>query len=191
MKEVVRRYPNDNDAAVLYAESLMDLNPWKYWTPDGTPADGTLRDRRGAGARAGARTRTTSAPITTTSTRSRPRRIPRRRSPPPGAWRRWRLRRDISCTCRRTSTSAPATTSKPPPSNVAAARADERRAEVGDESFYLIGYYGHNLHFLAIADAFAGKSRRRDRGGNKLYDVESPRIKEVPVVDGRSCSRRR
>jgi hypothetical protein len=26
MKELVRRYPDDNDAAVLYAESLMDLN---------------------------------------------------------------------------------------------------------------------------------------------------------------------
>jgi tetratricopeptide (TPR) repeat protein len=42
MKDLVRRYPDDNDAAVLYAESLMDLNPWKFWAPDGTPAEGTL-----------------------------------------------------------------------------------------------------------------------------------------------------
>jgi hypothetical protein len=35
MKDVVRRFPNDLDAATLYAESLMDLRPWNYWTPDG------------------------------------------------------------------------------------------------------------------------------------------------------------
>jgi tetratricopeptide (TPR) repeat protein len=37
MKDVVRRFPNDLDAATLYAESLMDLRPWNYWTPDGRP----------------------------------------------------------------------------------------------------------------------------------------------------------
>ena len=42
MKDVVRRHPRDDDAAVLYAESLMDLDPWKYWTADGKPAEGTL-----------------------------------------------------------------------------------------------------------------------------------------------------
>src|SRR5262252_907705 len=42
MKALVLRYPGDDDAAVLYAEALMDLNPWKFWTPDGMPAPGTL-----------------------------------------------------------------------------------------------------------------------------------------------------
>jgi tetratricopeptide (TPR) repeat protein len=37
MKELVRRYPNDLDAATMYAEALMDLRPWNYWTPDGRP----------------------------------------------------------------------------------------------------------------------------------------------------------
>ncbi len=31
----------DPDAAVLYAESLMDLRPWRLWTRDGRPYDGT------------------------------------------------------------------------------------------------------------------------------------------------------
>jgi tetratricopeptide (TPR) repeat protein len=35
-------YPDDPDAATLYAESLMNLNPWKYWGPDGRPAEKTL-----------------------------------------------------------------------------------------------------------------------------------------------------
>jgi len=41
MRNVMRRYPDDLDAATLYAESLMDLNPWQLWSPAGTPAAGT------------------------------------------------------------------------------------------------------------------------------------------------------
>ena len=41
MHEVVRRYPDDLDAATLYAESLMDLRPWDLWTADGAPQPGT------------------------------------------------------------------------------------------------------------------------------------------------------
>ena len=41
MGEVVRRYPDDLEAATLYAESLMDLTPWAYWNADGTPRPGT------------------------------------------------------------------------------------------------------------------------------------------------------
>lgn len=37
MKEVSKRYPQDLDAATLYAEALMDLRPWNYWTRDGQP----------------------------------------------------------------------------------------------------------------------------------------------------------
>jgi tetratricopeptide (TPR) repeat protein len=41
MRDLSRRYPDDLDAATLYAESLMDLHPWKLWTLDGRPAEGT------------------------------------------------------------------------------------------------------------------------------------------------------
>ena len=41
MAEVAHKYPNDLDAAALYAESLMDLRPWNYWTRDGKPYPGT------------------------------------------------------------------------------------------------------------------------------------------------------
>ena len=42
MKRVMSRYPDDLDAATLYAESLMNLRPWALWLSDGTPAEGTL-----------------------------------------------------------------------------------------------------------------------------------------------------
>jgi tetratricopeptide (TPR) repeat protein len=32
MREVARQYPNDVDAQALFAEALMDLRPWDYWT---------------------------------------------------------------------------------------------------------------------------------------------------------------
>jgi hypothetical protein len=41
MAQVVRRFPDDLDAAALYAEAVMDLRPWGYWMPDGTPYEGT------------------------------------------------------------------------------------------------------------------------------------------------------
>jgi tetratricopeptide (TPR) repeat protein len=41
MRDVIRQYPNDLDAAALYAESLMDLHPWQLWSSDGKPTEGT------------------------------------------------------------------------------------------------------------------------------------------------------
>jgi tetratricopeptide (TPR) repeat protein len=42
MKQVVQRYPDDLDAATLYAEAYMNLRPWALWSLDGVPAEGTL-----------------------------------------------------------------------------------------------------------------------------------------------------
>jgi tetratricopeptide (TPR) repeat protein len=41
MREVVKRYPDDLDAATLFAESMMNLRPWGLWTKDGQPERGT------------------------------------------------------------------------------------------------------------------------------------------------------
>jgi len=37
MRKLHERYPDDLDAATLYAEALMDLRPWNYWTKDSDP----------------------------------------------------------------------------------------------------------------------------------------------------------
>lgn len=42
MSELVKAYPDDLDAATLYAESMMNLRPWQLWSLDGKPAPGTL-----------------------------------------------------------------------------------------------------------------------------------------------------
>jgi tetratricopeptide (TPR) repeat protein len=39
--ELSKKYPDDLDAATLYAEAMMDLRPWKLWTLDYKPEPGT------------------------------------------------------------------------------------------------------------------------------------------------------
>lgn len=41
MRALVAKYPDDLDLATLYAESLMDLHPWRLWAHDGTPGEET------------------------------------------------------------------------------------------------------------------------------------------------------
>jgi tetratricopeptide (TPR) repeat protein len=41
MRKVHLQFPNDQDIAMLYVESVMDLRPWGYWERDGTPYERT------------------------------------------------------------------------------------------------------------------------------------------------------
>jgi tetratricopeptide (TPR) repeat protein len=41
MRDVAKRFPDDLDVQVLFAEALMNANPWKLWTVDGKPSPGT------------------------------------------------------------------------------------------------------------------------------------------------------
>jgi tetratricopeptide (TPR) repeat protein len=41
MGDVVKQFPDDLDAATLFAEAGMNLHPWGLWHPDGTPEGGT------------------------------------------------------------------------------------------------------------------------------------------------------
>jgi tetratricopeptide (TPR) repeat protein len=42
MRAMVQKYPDDTDAATMFAESLMMLRPWQLWSLEGEPAPGTL-----------------------------------------------------------------------------------------------------------------------------------------------------
>ncbi|MDJ0736683.1 MAG: hypothetical protein QNJ47_21900 [Nostocaceae cyanobacterium] len=41
MREVAKRYPDDLDAATLFADSLMNTMPWNYWQENGEPKAAT------------------------------------------------------------------------------------------------------------------------------------------------------
>jgi tetratricopeptide (TPR) repeat protein len=38
MRGLTKQYPDDLDAATMFAQSLMDTNPWNYWDVNGNPA---------------------------------------------------------------------------------------------------------------------------------------------------------
>jgi len=109
MRELVKQYPDDLDAATLFAEAGMNLHPWGLWHADGTPEEGTeeivatlesvIRRDPNHWAR-----------FTTTFTLWK---VPTRRSARWQGrigWRKWLPLRDTSCICLHTFTSAPATT---------------------------------------------------------------------------------
>ena len=107
MGELAKRFPDDLDVATLYAESLMNLRPWRLYTKDGTPEPGTeaivaslervmKRNRESSGRESLLHSRGRSVEDVPSA--------PCRR---PDGWRRWCPARDTSCTCRPTSTSAP------------------------------------------------------------------------------------
>lgn len=37
MRDLTRQFPDDLEAATLFAQSLMDTSPWNYWDKDGKP----------------------------------------------------------------------------------------------------------------------------------------------------------
>lgn len=41
MGALSKKYPDDLNLATLYAESMMDLRPWKFWSHEGAPAPDT------------------------------------------------------------------------------------------------------------------------------------------------------
>ena len=42
MRDLAKRFPEDLDAATLFAGALLNLRLWDQWTPDGRPQPGTL-----------------------------------------------------------------------------------------------------------------------------------------------------
>ena len=182
MQDLARRYPNDADAAVLYAESLMDLRPWKWWTPDGKPAEGTLEivnvleralaqhpDHIGANHYYIHAVEASQHPEKALPAAKRLEKLA------PAAGHLLHMSAHIYI---RTGNYPEAARV-----NEAAVRADEALAKSGELNFYRIAYYGHNLHFLAVYNALSGDSARAIAAANKLYAHSERWIREVTQLD--------
>ena len=63
------------------------------------------------------------------------------------------------------------------------ARADEALPKSEEATFYSVAYYGHNLHFLAVANALAGNSTRAIAAAKKLYAHSERWTKEATQLD--------
>ncbi|HSB11952.1 MAG TPA: hypothetical protein VLM38_20870 [Blastocatellia bacterium] len=176
MSDLVRRHPDDLDAATLYAESVMDLRPWQFWSPDGKPAEGTEE----------------MVAVLESVLRRNPDHIGANHyyihaveaSPHP----EWALP-----SAQRLKTLAPAAghlVHMPAHIDIrsgnyeAAARSNAYAAEADREYFKMTGqqgmypmmYYSHNLHFLAVAHAMQGRYQDSRRAADQLAAHLSPNL---------------
>ena len=184
MGQIAHRYPDDLDAATLYAESMMNLHPWAYWTSDGKPTENTeeiVAVLEG---------------------------VLRRNPNHPGANHYYIHAVEASFTPERALPSAERLESLVPvaghlvhmPAHIymrvgdyaGAARRNEVAAEAdrdyiqacGIKGVYPLMYYSHNLHFLAVAQGLQGRSADARKATDKLITNVSGSIKEIPDLEG-------
>jgi tetratricopeptide (TPR) repeat protein len=182
MGELVKKYPDDLDAAVLYAESAMDLRPWQLWSADGTPAEGTEEI------------------ITVLES------VLRRNPNHAGAIHYYIHAVEASPNPERALAYAPRLPQLMPmaghlvhmPAHIyervgdypAAARSNAEAATADEAYFKATGvqgtysmYYAHNLDFLAVANSMLGRYRDALDASIKLVDFTRPMVKDMPTVE--------
>jgi tetratricopeptide (TPR) repeat protein len=184
MGELSKKYPADLDAATLYAESLMNLRPWRLWNKDGTPAEGTTevvstlesvlkRDPNHVGA--------IHYYIHAVEASPDPGRAlayaPRLGRLMPAAGHLVHMPAHIYQRTGDYGASAR--------SNEAAAAADRAYIKAsGVQGTYPLMYYSHNLHFLAVSYSFEGRYREALRSAHQLEANVAPHLKAMPMLEG-------
>ncbi|HEY2861516.1 MAG TPA: hypothetical protein VGJ21_24110 [Terracidiphilus sp.] len=183
MHSLVVKYPDDLDAATLYADSMMNLRPWKLWNADGTPAPGTeeivstlesvlRRDPNHIGA----------MHLYIHAVEASPH--PERALPyadriaqlAPAAGHLVHMPAHIY---ERTGNFDGARVQ-----NVSAAKADEEYASAtGMQGIYTMMYYSHNLHFGAIAASMQGRCAEAQSQADRLADNVRPGVKDMPMLE--------
>jgi tetratricopeptide (TPR) repeat protein len=184
MRELVKDYPDDLDAATLFAESAMNLHPWGLWHQDGTPEDGTeeivatlesviKRDPNHLGA--------IHYYIHTVEASNSPERAlagaNRLAALAPGAGHIVHMPAHIYI---RTGDYAAAVKT-----NEEAAAADRAYIKSsGVQGIYPMMYYSHNLHFIAMSAAMDGDYAKSSKAAEMLAAHVGPSVKDMPPLEG-------
>jgi len=184
MSKVVKTYPDDLDAVTLYAESMMNLHPWKLWLRDGKPNEGTeeivallesvlQRDPNHLGAN--------HYYIHAVEASSHPERaLPsaaRLEKLAPAAGHLVHMPAHIYARVGQHSASAHC--------NQEAVVADKRfLGATHEQGVYPAMYYSHNLHFLAYANCMDGKFAEAKRAADQLAAHVQPLVKQMPMLEG-------
>ncbi len=183
MRDLSRKYPDDLDAATLYAESLMNLRAWKLWSLDGKPAQRTeeivavlesvlAREPNHLGAN--------HYYIHTVEA-----------SPMPGRALPSATRLDRLAPAAGHLTHMPAHIYARVGDQAAAARANEAGAQADREyfkiapadSFYGLAYFTHNLHFLADSEMMRGRLASARRAADEVAGKMAPHTQMMPMVE--------
>ena len=183
MRALMRSYPDDLDAATLYAESLMDLHPWQLWAADGTPTEGTIeivnvlesvlaRNSTHVGANH-YYIHTTEASLTPGRALQSAQRL---ETLVPAAGH---LVHMPAHTYMRTGNYAGAVKA-----NAIAAEVDRKYiAETSANGFYPTMYYNHNLDFLASAAMMTGQFAQAASAADDLVKNVTPMMAAMPMVE--------
>ncbi|HUJ95626.1 MAG TPA: hypothetical protein VLW84_10215 [Terriglobales bacterium] len=183
MREVVKQYPDDLDAATLFAESGMNLHPWGLWHPDGTPEAGTeeivatlesviRRDPNHLGA--------VHYYIHAVESSPNPERAlagaNRLASLAPAAGHIVHMPAHVYI---RTGDYEAAVKT-----NEKAAEADRAYIQAsGVMGIYPMMYYSHNLHFIAMCSAMNGNYAEAKQNADMLAAHVGPAVKEMPPLE--------
>jgi len=184
MRDVVRRFPNDLDAATIHAEALMDLRPWNYWMRDGRPYPGTndivatlekVLTRKAA--HPGANHLYIHA-MEATKPEKAEAAADRLLKLMPGAGHMVHMPSHIYQRVGRYADAAA--------SNEAAVKADEDSiTQCRAQGLYPMAYYPHNIHFLWFAATAEGRSQVAIEAGRKTATkVTDEALDQVPVLAG-------
>jgi tetratricopeptide (TPR) repeat protein len=184
MREVVKTYPDDLDAATLFAESGMNLRPWGLWRQDGTPQDGTeeivatlesvlKRDPNHLGA--------IHYYIHAVEASNSPERAlagaNRLAAMAPAAGHIVHMPAHVYI---RTGDYAAAVKN-----NQDAAVVDRAYIKAsGAQGIYPMMYYSHNLHFIAMCSAMNGDYPEAIKAANMLATHVAPAVKDMPPLEG-------
>lgn len=184
MAALHKKNPEDVDAAVLYADSLMNLTPWQLWTKDGKPAEftaeivATLED---AIKRQPDHIGANHLYIHAVEASKNPgRALPsagKLGNLAPSAGHLVHMPSHIYI---RTGDYAEAASA-----NENAAKVDlEYIQRTGVKGMYPAMYYSHNLHFLVESYNRAGNYARSVEAAAKLADNVRGHIKDMPMLEG-------
>jgi pimeloyl-ACP methyl ester carboxylesterase/predicted Zn-dependent protease len=183
MKELVQKYPDDLDAAVLYAESMMNLRPWQLWSLDGKPAEGTLEIiavLEGVMKRNPNHTGANHYYIHAVEASPTPERglasAARLGWLAPNAGHLVHMPSHIYI---RTGDYVEAAKS-----NADAIQADRKFIEKnGAQNLYAMMYYNHNIHFLSAASAMNGNFAEAAKQAQILESNVRPHLKMMPMLE--------
>ena len=183
MADLVKKYPDDLDAATLYAESMMNLRPWKLWTPDGKPAEGTLEIvavLEGVLKRNPNHTGANHYYIHAIEASQNAERglasAARLGKLAPKAGHLVHMPSHIYI---RTGDYTEAAQS-----NADAIVADREYVQkTGSQGIYTMMYYNHNIHFLASAEAMKGNYAAAMKSARELEASVKPHIKAMPMLE--------
>ncbi|MEN3364746.1 MAG: hypothetical protein V7606_2020, partial [Burkholderiales bacterium] len=184
MRELVKSYPDDLDAATLFAESGMNLHPWGLWHVDGSPQDGTeevvstlesviKRDPNHLGA--------THYYIHAVEASKSPERAlagaNRLAAMAPAAGHIVHMPAHVYI---RTGDYAAAVKT-----NQDAAIVDRAYLKTNAApGIYSMMYYSHNLHFIAMCSAMNGNYLEAKKAADMLAAHVGPGVKDMPPLEG-------